>query len=215
MAQARLADAVGVSRGRLADLEAGKDSAGTPPEVWFALAQAIRRFLKFELGRDPMQELADAGHLDIQEMLLKLTASAWSGGFELATKPSDPGRSIDVPLVDHGRRRLVIAECWNTFGNLNQAVRSSDRKVPEATQLMLARTGQAYEIGLVWIVRDTKANRALVTRYEHIFKRRFPGSSAAWVTALIQPGAPVPAEPGLVWCDIRATRLFARRSGRR
>ena len=212
--QTALAGLVGISQARLADIEAGR-GGGAPAELWFALAKALDRYLKFEFGRDPLQELADAGHLDMEELVLRVSApGGWEGGFELATKPADPSRSIDVPLVNHHRRRLVVSECWNTFGNLNAAVRSSDKKVVEAAELMLGRTGESYEIGLVWIVRDTKANRALVAKYDLIFATRFPGSSAAWVKALTTPDTTMPAQPGLVWSDVRATRLFARRRPR-
>ncbi|MGI8929148.1 MAG: hypothetical protein ACR2H0_06765 [Candidatus Limnocylindrales bacterium] len=70
-----------------------------------------------------------------------------------------------------------------------------------------------FQVGLVWVVRDTKANRALVARYKHIFSARFPGSSQGWVNALAK-GGPMPVEPGLVWCDVKATRLFGRRRPR-
>jgi hypothetical protein len=41
-----------------------------------------------------------------------------------------------------------------------------------------------------------------------VFDAKFPGSSLAWVRALTGCADP-PAEPGLVWCDVGATRLFA------
>jgi hypothetical protein len=110
---------------------------------------------------------------------------------------------------------LVIAECWNSFGDLGASSRSSDRKVAEAEQRALAVGGEGgpFKVGLVWVVRDTKANRELVGRYEHIFAARFRGSSAQWVHALARAGA-MPSEPGLVWCDVRATRIFAHRRHR-
>lgn len=117
-----------------------------------------------------------------------------------------------MPLLDRRRRRLVIVECWNTFGDLGAAARSSNRKLAEAEALTAALGGDGgpYAIGLCWVVRDTARNRELMSRYEHIFAARFPGSSAGWVRALTE-GGPLPAESGLVWCDGRATRLFARR----
>lgn len=74
----------------------------------------------------------------------------------------------------------------------------------------VAGDGAPFEVGLVWIVRDTKANRALLTRYEHIFEARFPGWSQGWVDALTK-GAAVPDRPGLIWCDTGRAHLFARR----
>jgi hypothetical protein len=47
-----------------------------------------------------------------------------------------------------------------------------------------------------------------VDRYPHVFGAAFPGSSLRWVRALVA-GDPPPADPGLVWCDVSATRLFA------
>ncbi len=61
---------------------------------------------------------------------------------------------------------------------------------------------------MVWLVRATARNRALVARYPEVFAARFPGSSAGWVRALVA-GAPTPTGTGLVWCDVASTRVFA------
>jgi hypothetical protein len=149
----------------------------------------------------------------MQELVLRLGKGAgYEGRFELATRPTDPTRSSDAPLLDRRGRRLLLVECWNTFGDLGAAVRSSDRKLAEAQALAIALGGDAgpFDVGLCWVVRDTAANRALLERYGHIFASRFPGLSAAWVRA-IGGGSGPPAQAGLVWSDHRATRLFARR----
>ena len=211
--QQALAERVGISRALLANMEAS-NANGTPPEVWFALAVATDRYLKFEFGRDPLTELADAGHADIQELVLRVAKPVgYRGGFELRTRATDPSRSIDVPLLSHQRRRLVIAECWNTFGDLGGAARASHQKLAFASEAAVVLGGDdgPYEVGLCWVVRDTKRNREVIARYEHIFDALLPGSSLAWVKALTVPGAPLPAQSGLVWCDLRATRVFARR----
>jgi transcriptional regulator with XRE-family HTH domain len=211
--QQTLADRVGISRALVAKMEAGR-ATGTPPEVWFALAVALDRYLKFEFARDPLHELADAGHADIQELVLRVAKPCgYRGGFELRTRATDPSRSIDAPLVSHQQRRLVIVECWNMFGDLGGAARSSQQKQLFGSEaaVVLGRDDEPYEVGLCWVVRDTKRNRELVARYQHIFDALLPGSSLAWVRALTVPGAPMPGRPGLVWCDVRATRLFARR----
>jgi hypothetical protein len=111
---------------------------------------------------------------------------------------------------------LILNECWNTFGSINAAVRSTRRKVAEAEQLAAAIGGDAgpYKVASCWIVRDTRRNREIVSRYPEVFATSFPASSAAWVRALTTSGAPVPEEPGLVWSDLRATRLLAWRKPR-
>lgn len=213
MHQAVLSAKVGLSQGRLADLEAGR-GAGAPFEVWFALGEALGRPFRAEFVRDRLEEPADAGHLAIQELVLRLgRACGFEGRFELPTRPADPARSSDAPLVDRRGRRLILVECWNTFGDLGAAARSSDRKTTEAAALAVALGGDRgpFEVGLCWVVRDTARNRELVARYAHIFASRLPGSSVRWLKAISEGGA-VPDSPGLVWCDLRATRLFARRS---
>jgi len=213
MRQASLAARIGISQARQADLEAGR-GGGAPLEVWFALGEALGRPFRAEFFRDRLEEPADAGHLAIQELVLKLGRRAgFEGRFELPTRPTDPSRSSDAPLLDRGGRRLILVECWNTFGDLGAAARSSDRKLAEARALAVALGGNkgAFEVGLCWVVRDTARNRELMARYRHIFQSRFAGSSARWVKALTA-GAPIPDEPGIVWCDVRSTRIFARRS---
>jgi hypothetical protein len=213
MRQESLAARVGISQARLADLEAGR-GGGAPFEVWFGLGEALGRPFRAEFVRDRLEEPADAGHLAIQELVLKLGRRAgFDGRFEFPTRPTDPARSSDAPLLDRRGRRLILVECWNTFGDLGAAVRSSDRKLADARSLAVALGGDKgpFEVGLCWVVRDTARNRELLGRYRHIFQSRFAGSSAQWVKTLTA-GAPIPAEPGLVWCDVRFTRLFARRS---
>jgi hypothetical protein len=65
-----------------------------------------------------------------------------------------------------------------------------------------------YTVAACWIIRATRRNRELVARYPELFASRFPGSSIGWVHALARRIEP-PSEPGLVWSDVRATRLFA------
>lgn len=110
---------------------------------------------------------------------------------------------------------MTLVECWNTIGDLGAATRSSDRKRAEVDELAVALGGDAgrVEVGTCWVIRDTEANRALLARYPHIFVSRFPGSSIGWLRVLTM-GGPMPSDPALVWCDLAAQRLFARRPPR-
>jgi len=157
----------------------------------------------------------DAGHLAIQELVLRLARPlGFARTFEPPTKPSDPSHSTDVGLRDDVRRVLVQVECWNTFGNVNSSIRSSDRKRAEAESLAVAiGNGEEYAVRQVWVVRATRRNRELLARYPEIFASRFTGSSKSWVSALTKGTPPPPAEPGLVWCNVAATRLYEWRRG--
>ncbi|MEP7378447.1 MAG: helix-turn-helix transcriptional regulator [Chloroflexota bacterium] len=209
-ARVQLGVRVGLSATRIGQIERG-DGAGVSLEVWFALAAALDMPLNVAFGRDPVREPDDAGHLKIQELMLRLARLAGRHRtFELATRPASPSFSIDVGVRDDALRVFFIEECWNTFGSINGAVRSTRRKIAEAEQLAVATGGEgAYGVAAVWIVRDTRRNREIVTRYPEVFTAAFTGSSRLWVQALTQKGVAPPTEPGLVWCDVKATRLFA------
>lgn len=212
ISQAILSARCGISRGRLGDLERG-DGEGAPLGLWIAIGMALGRPLRVEFSRpiDPSgAAVADAGHLAIQELVLRLgRASGYGRSFELPSRPSDPSRSTDVGLLDDRRRTMILVECWNTIGDLGAAARSTSRKVAETEALAVAAGGKrSFAVRSVWVVRATAANRALVARYPEVFGARLPGSSAQWAVALTA-GAEPPTDPGLVWCDIGATRLFA------
>jgi transcriptional regulator with XRE-family HTH domain len=165
------------------------------------------------LGRDPQLEVADAAHLAMQELVLRhARAFGFSGQFELPTRPAEPWRSIDVAIGSDARHHMICVECWNSIGDIGAAARASARKAAELEQMAIARWGEDSKVGLVWVVRSTRRNRGLVARYPEVFGARFPGSSRGWVAALTTGSEP-PAETGLVWCDLSATRLFAWRRG--
>ncbi|HET7676557.1 MAG TPA: hypothetical protein VFK38_01740 [Candidatus Limnocylindrales bacterium] len=100
-------------------------------------------------------------------------------------------------------------ECWNSLGDIGAAARATSRKAAEAADMAVAVGGERpYRVATCWVLRASARNRALVARYPEVFAARFPGSSVRWVRAL-SAGQEPPVEPGLVWCDAAATRLFA------
>jgi transcriptional regulator with XRE-family HTH domain len=216
LTQARLGSMVGLTQSTISQLERGL--GGTlSMDTWQRVFGALSRRLDVSCGRDLAAEPADAGHLRVQELVLRLgRGTARARTFELPTRPADPARSADVGLRDDRRRILILVECWNTIGDIGGAARSTSRKVADAESLggvIVAPGERGYAVRSVWVVRATKRNRELAVRYPEVFAARFPGSSARWVAALTA-GIEPPAEAGLVWCDIGARRLFAwRRRG--
>lgn len=203
-----LAKRVGISAARLSEIERGL-GGGAPIATWVSIGIALERPLSIALTR-PLREPrgpADAGHLEIQEFVLGLAhASGRHGTFELPTRPTDPARSTDVGIRDPRHRVRILAECWNTFGDLGAAARGTHRKAAEA-----AATWPDDRIATVWVVRATAANRRLLARYPHILAASFPGSSRAWVRALASGDRRPPAEPGIVWYDHATGRLSEHR----
>lgn len=210
--QAELGARVGLSQSSISRLERG-DGGSLSVETWQRAAIALDMPMTLELGRDPKEEPADAGHLAIQELVLRLGRGAgYRRTFELPTRPTDPTRSTDVGLLNASARRLVQVECVNTFGNINASIRSSDRKRAEAEALAISiGHGRAFAVHGCWVVRASRRNRQLLATYPELFASRFPGSSRAWVTALTT-GSDPPTDPGLVWCDVNARRILEWRS---
>jgi transcriptional regulator with XRE-family HTH domain len=208
LTQTGLGRRVGLSQSAISRAERGL-GGGLTLDAWQRIATALSVPLKIELQRDPQQEPQDAGHLGIQELVLRLGRLAgYRGQFELPTKPDDPWRSIDVGLAVDRRRRLLVVECWNTIGDIGASARGSSRKLAEADALANLRWGEAnHSTHLVWVVRATATNRQLVASYPEVFAARFPGSSAAWARTL-NDGTDPPDQPGLVWASVDGTRIY-------
>lgn len=208
--QRELGARIGLHHSRISQVELGGGASLTLRD-WTALAHALGAELSVKLSRDHEDEPADAGHLRIQEFLLRLGRQAGAARlFELPTRPADPSRSVDVGLRDDLRRRLILLEAWNTIGDIGAAARSTTRKLAEAEALATALGGDEgpYRVAGCWVVRASRTNRALVARYPEVFAARFPASSAGWARA-IATGAEPPAGPGLIWCDPSRGTVFA------
>jgi transcriptional regulator with XRE-family HTH domain len=192
--QVALGRRVGVVQSRISEVERGH-GASSALELWISLGVALDRPLAVSFGRDIVVEPVDAGHLAIQELVMRLAlANGRMATFELPTRPGVPARSIDVGIRDDRQRVLIVVEIWNRLDDLGAAVRAHDRKVAEAAALAIAIADDLlpYEVTSCWILRDSAANRQLVARYPAILRSRFGGSSLAWVRALAD-SAPAPA----------------------
>ncbi|HSO30684.1 MAG TPA: helix-turn-helix transcriptional regulator [Candidatus Sulfomarinibacteraceae bacterium] len=204
--QEQLAARAGVGRLVVGRLERGEGRLDL--ELLQRVAIALGVPLAVSLGRDLDAGPADAGHLLIQELVLRLArAVGFVGSFELATRPSEPWRSVDAALVATTHRCLLVVECWNSIGDIGAAARTSNRKLAEARNAAVARWGPDGRAALLWVVRASARNRRLLSRYPEVFGARFGGSSRGWVATLME-GAPPPLADGLVWCDVGGTRLF-------
>jgi transcriptional regulator with XRE-family HTH domain len=207
LSQAALAARVGLSQPTVSRMERGE--GGTlSVDVWQRVAIVVDRSLSISLGRDPLEEPADGGHLIIQELVLRLAKKAgYEGTFELPGHGARSLMSTDIGL--RHPKRLVLVECVNTFGDIGAAVRSSDRKRRDAGEVAVALGGETpLAVHSCWVVRATRRNREIVATYPELFASRFPARSVDWVSALTKGVAP-PSLPGLVWCDVGATRLLA------
>ena len=209
LSQAALGARIGLGQGRVSDLETGR-GASAPLDTWVALGLAIGRPLAVAFSRQNEQtEPSDAGHLAGQELLLRLArGTRRRADVELPTRPADPARSIDVCLRDDVARAMIVAEIWNRCDDVGAAYRATSRKIAEAEALAVVAGGDGtpYRVSLCWLFVDSSANRRLAQRYPELLAARFRGSSQAWARCLTDGLAP-PAEPGIVWLDVRSGRI--------
>ena len=207
LTQKQLGAKVGLSQASISRIERGK-GGGLTLDGWQRIALALGIQLLVTLQRDPQQEPTDAGHLGMQELVLRLgRRNGYPRMVELKTRSAEPRRSIDVALAADQRKTLLVVECWNTFGDIGASIRSSNRKREEAGEYAAGRWGSEGRAALVWVVRATASNRKLVSKYPELFAAAFPGSSRAWMAAL-RAGAEPPEEPGLVWASVDGQRMY-------
>lgn len=207
LSQAELGRRVGVHQTTISRIEAGK-SAAVPLTLWVALGVAVERPLavSFSKALDPGATLADAGHLDIQEALAAMAvATGRSVTIERPSRRDTPSHSTDVAIHDDAHQVLILVEAWNTFGDLGAGIRSTTRKLAEATE---SERTPGDRVATVWVVRASAANRSVASRYPNLLATTFDGSSRAWVRCLAE-GGPPPDRPGLVWFDPATQRLTA------
>jgi len=217
LTQQQIADRIGVSRARYAEMERGL-APNASLELWVKLGAALGRSLAVALSRDSTADGSstdprDAGHLAAQELVLKLgRVHGRPASVELATRPHDPSRAADVVLRDDPSRTLLLIEIINRAGDLGATARSTDRKAAELEGFALLAGGDdgPYRVALGWLLVDTAANRRLVARYPEFLRARFPGSSTAWASALMEGTAP-PSVPAVAWIDPRSGRIYAMR----
>ena len=208
LTQTALGSRVAVSRARISEIERGEGRTA-PLETWVRLGMVLGRPLGVSFAReiaDPTP--ADAGHLDAQELVLRIVrATGRERFFELPTRPAVTRHSADVGVRDDDARVLILIEIWNRFDDVGGGTRSTDQKVGEAEGVAIAfGHGRPYRVASCWLMVDSAANRALVARYPEVLRTRFPASSRAWVAALTSR-APIPDRPGIAWVDVRTKRI--------
>lgn len=132
----------------------------------------------------------------------------WTGLPEANLGGGGPwSRSIDVLLGRPARREAAVAEVWDLITDGGQAMRGLDAKV----DTLRSPLSDGWRVRGLRVVRGTQRNRRLVAELAALFSAKYPARSAAWLRALGDPGAPMPAEDGLLWTDVAGTRLIAAR----
>lgn len=217
--QQEAANRCGISQARWSELERGL-GAGATVETWAVAASAVglqlASFLEGAPGASPPRDIE---HARRQSALIEFAApGGWRARPELAVDPTIRSRSVDVALLREVRREAAAFEIWDWFDDIGGSLRGLDSKKQLLRDRLDRETrdpmAEPRRIGVCFVVRDTSWNRRLVDELRPLFAARFPGSSAAWMAALGDPKAPMPAEDGFLWSD-RNGRVRGSHLGRR
>jgi transcriptional regulator with XRE-family HTH domain len=211
MTQAQVADRAALSQTFISDLELGLGTSASI-ETWAMVAAAVGEQLVGFLERAPGADVPrDIEHLRRQSALIAIAApGGWRALPELRLdQDARWSRSIDVALVRRATAEAVVVEIWNWFEDVGGALRGLDGKVAALCDHL--DPSVEWTVHGLFIVRDTRRNRQLVTELGPIFAARFPGNARAWLRALTDPSERLPDGDGLLWSDRVGTMLKASR----
>lgn len=211
MTQAQVGDRAALSQTLISDLELGLGISASI-ETWAMVAAAVGEqlvgFLEHAPGADAPRDIQ---HLRRQSALISISAQGgWRALPELRLdQDARWSRSIDVALVRRATAEAVVVEIWNWFEDVGGALRGLDGKVAALRDQL--DPAVEWTVRGLFIVRDTRRNRQLVTELGPMFAARFPGNARAWLKALTEPVERLPGGDGLLWSDRAGTALKASR----
>jgi transcriptional regulator with XRE-family HTH domain len=214
LTQAQAADRAGVSQPYWSRLERGLITT-VSIETLAACAAAVGVQLAAFIEARPGADLPrDIEHLRRQELIVAVArAGGWQAQPEFGIDPDAAwSRSIDVLLSrsTDTEVELAIVEVVDLLADVGSAIRGLADKVAAVRR---SSSPTAHVAGLL-VLRATLRNRRTMAELAAVFETRFPASSAEWLRALQRPGAPMPAEDGMLWSSVSGDRLITVRRPR-
>ncbi len=173
-----------------------------------AVGHQLAGFVELSPGATPPR---DAEHLRRQRLVIDVaTPGGWRATPEAALPGDGPRpRSIDVLLERSSRGETAVVEIVDYLSDVGDVVRNL-----EAKTLAISSHSPGVRVAGLLLVRRTRRNQQVLGDLRSLFAARYPGSSSAWLKALGDPVASMPASSGFAWTDVRGDHLVAARLGR-
>jgi transcriptional regulator with XRE-family HTH domain len=193
-----VADAAGISRSHLCELESAKADGSLPTLA--ALADALGADLSIRLFPNTGPRVRDHIQARIVEELLRVAHPRWHTYAEVPVYRPARGR-VDIVYHDPAAVLMVATEVHSQISRVEQQLGWANLKMdslPSADLWRLADGNQA--VSRLLVLRSSRATRDLVGRFEHTFRSAYPASAASVHSALVSQ-APWPG-PGILWAVV-------------
>ena len=204
----RVAEASGVSRSHLNELELGTADPSLPRLVAMADALGADLSIRFYPNTGPL--VRDHIQARIVEELLRIAHPRWRRFTEVPVYRPARGR-IDVVMHDPGSAVVVATEVHSQVRRLEQQLgwaRLKAESLPSAD--LWSRLEREPAVRQLLVLRNTRATRELARTFESTLRTAFP-ARAADVFAAVASDGEWPGH-GLLWADVTrdAVRILDR-----
>ncbi len=179
--------------------------------VLIALATALGGTFSVRLYPGTGPRLRDPIQARITEALVRILDPRWTRMLEVPVYR--PARGV-IDLVAHDRAAgiIVATEVQSELRRLEQQIRWSNEKAGSVPSADFWRfVDDAPRVDRLLVLRSTRANRALATRFGETLATAYPARADDAYRALTTPDAPWPGS-ALIWASVDGdqTRILER-----
>jgi transcriptional regulator with XRE-family HTH domain len=199
VAQRSLAKAAEIDPGFLSQIERGLREPSLA--VLVAIAEALGGSMRLRVYPGTGPRIRDPIQARIVEALLPVLDPRWARHLEVPVYRPVRG-VIDLLLYDRTTHIAGVVEVQSELRRLEQQIRWSHEKadaLPSAT--IWRQTEPPDRVDQVLILRNTRANRDIVVRFEDVIRTAYPAETSAAVAALTTADGPWPGS-ALLWADV-------------
>ncbi len=198
--QRELSVAAGIDHGFLSLIERGLREPSITALTAIATALGADASIRLFPGAGP--RLRDPIQARIGEALLRILNPRWDRMLEVPVVR--PARGfIDLVLLDRPPTVAICTEIQSELRRLEQLIRWANEKalaLPSAP--FWDRMGDTPSIDRLLVVRSTRSNREIATRFGATLAAAYPAPARAVFRAITEADRPWPGD-GILWADVR------------
>jgi transcriptional regulator with XRE-family HTH domain len=199
LSQRRLAEIAGIDHGFLSQIERGLREPSLA--VLVAVGTALGGSLSVKLYPGTGPRLTDSIQARIAEALIRITDPRWTRMVEVPVYRPASG-VIDIVVHDRAAGIVVATEIQSEIRRLEQQLRWSKQKADALPSADFWRFVDGDpRIDRLLVLRSTRANRELASRFDETLRAAYPAPSADAFRALTTPDGPWPGS-AVLWARV-------------